>query len=661
MPDSDFTQKDFELINSEFESLMELSLKRCRKESEISTVRKALEFANSALHNVRRRSGAPYILHPIAVAKIVVAEIGLGYKSICAALLHDVVSDSGYTFEDITNLFGEKIGSLVEGLSKIKIVLDSEDRKGVPMSPESAQAENLKRILLTLNDDARVVLIKLADRLHNCRTISDMPEAKRDKILSETMFLFIPLAHRLGLYSIKSEMENIWLQYKEPDSYNELTRRIRESVETNKDAIDNFIGPISGALRRDDFDFVIKTRIKTPYSVWHKMRAKNIPFEQIYDLYAVRIIFNPSSDDPEIERKQAYMIYADILGLYKENPGRRRDWIETPKSNGYEALHSTLMSQTGTWIEVQIRSQRMDDIAEKGIAAHWSYKRGGYASENESKMDKWLARVKEVLANKDFDALELLDIVHSDLVASDIVVYTPKGDQITVPNGATAHDFAYLIHTHIGERAIAAKINMKLAPLSQVLKTGDQVEIITSDTARPYKEWLQYLKTRNAKAKVINYFRDSMMQIVKEGEESYKETLHAMGLSPGHEHLRQLIEYSGINDSEELFFRIGLGLVSPEEFRMALDVTDKGPGKDSGTGMAALKMSGTDEDGILNRITYYLSLVNGLNLRRLELASENGAFSGYLEFTIKDIYCLSDIIKDLKKIDGIQDVVRIDL
>ncbi len=661
MPDSNFTQKDYDLINSEFESLMELSRRRCRKDSEISTVRKAFDFANSALHNVRRRSGEPYILHPIAVARIVVDEIGLGYKSICAALLHDVVSDSGYTFEDITNLFGEKIGSIVEGLSKIKIVLDSEDRKGVPMSPESAQAENLKRILLTLNDDARVVLIKLADRLHNCRTISDMPEAKRDKILSETMLIFIPLAHRLGLYSVKSEMENIWLQYKDPDAYDELTCRIRESVATNKDAIENFIAPISGALRRDDFDFTIKTRIKSPYSVWHKMRTKNIPFEQIFDLYAVRIIFNPSSDDPEIERKQAYMIYADIIGLFKENPGRHRDWIETPKSNGYEALHCTLMSQAGIWIEVQIRSRRMDDIAEKGIAAHWTYKRGGYASENESKMDKWLGRVKEVLANEDFDALELLDIVHSDLVASDIVAYTPKGDQISIPNGATAHDFAYFIHTHIGERAIAAKINMKLAPLSQVLKTGDQVEIITSDTARPYKEWLQYLKTRNAKAKVINYFRGRMAQIAREGEESYREMLHLLGLSPSHENLRRLIDYTHFRDSEELFFRLGLGLVSPEEFRMALDSAGNGTGENADNELFAIRMSGTDEAGILNRITYYLSLVNGLNLRRLELGAGDGIFNGYMEFTIKDIYCLYDIIKDLKKIDGIQNVVRIDL
>ena len=375
-----FTQEDYTLIEQEFEALMTLVSRRCKEDSEIPVIRKAFEFANSAHTGRRRRSGEPYIIHPISVAKIVVGEIGLGYKSITAALLHDVVDNTDYTVDDIRNLFGEKIGSLVEGLSKIKVVLDNGG---------NTRAENLKHMLLTLNDDARVVLIKLADRLHNCRTIEYMPEVKRDKILSETMFIFIPLAHRLGLYSIKSEMENIWLRFKEPEAYRELTRRIEESVSANKDAIDEFIAPISGALRRDDFDFEIKTRIKSPYSVWHKMKAKNIPFEQIYDLYAVRIIFTPSSDDPEVERKQAYMIYADVIGLYKENPGRHRDWIESPKSNGYEALHSTLMSQAGIWIEVQIRSERMDDIAEKGIAAHWAYKKDGYAAEGESSVDRY--------------------------------------------------------------------------------------------------------------------------------------------------------------------------------------------------------------------------------------------------------------------------------
>lgn len=717
-----FTQEDYTLIEQEFESLMTLVSRRCKEDSEIPVIRKAFEFANSAHTGRRRRSGEPYIIHPISVAKIVVGEIGLGYKSITAALLHDVVDNTDYTVDDIRNLFGEKIGSLVEGLSKIKVVLDNGG---------NTRAENLKHMLLTLNDDARVVLIKLADRLHNCRTIEYMPEVKRDKILSETMFIFIPLAHRLGLYSIKSEMENIWLRFKEPEAYRELTRRIEESVSANKDAIDEFIAPISGALRRDDFDFEIKTRIKSPYSVWHKMKAKNIPFEQIYDLYAVRIIFTPSSDDPEVERKQAYMIYADVIGLYKENPGRHRDWIESPKSNGYEALHSTLMSQAGIWIEVQIRSERMDDIAEKGIAAHWAYKKDGYAAEGESSVDRWLSQVQEVLTSEDVDAIEFLDILHSDLVTTDIVVFTPKGDQVSVPHGATAHDFAYHIHSKIGEKAVAAKINRKIAPLSQELRTGDQVEIITSDTARPYKEWLQYLTTRNARSKVIGYFRDERPKIAADGEDIYRASLHAMGLSPSHEYLRLLLEFCQIRDSEEFFFRLGLGLISPEDFRKALDGIDKGTGEDIGRMiisshssdveqyiaadcckpipgdpvigllsengktvlvhkkicdtaqrlMAArgkepialhwiarscpfpvnLKVSGIDRMTMINDVVDYLSVKRKLKINRMQVDASKGLFDAGIELMVNERSDLDEILDGLKRIDGIQDVDRMEI
>lgn len=720
MTDTDFTQRDYELINSEFEALMEVASKRCRHECEIPVIRKAFEFANIAHKGARRRSGEPYIIHPIAVARIVVEEIGLGYKSIAAALLHDVVGNTDYTMDDIRNLFEDSIASLVDGLAKIKNVLDHAER-----------AENIKRILLTLNYDARVVLIKIADRLHNCRTIACMPEDKRDRLLSEAMFVTIPLAHRLGLYTIKSEMENIWLQYTEPDAYKYLTDRISESVNANKDAIEEFIAPISGALRRDDFDFVIKTRIKSPYSVWHKMKAKNIPFEQIYDLYAVRIIFTPTSPDPEVERKQAYMIYADIIGLYKENPGRHRDWIETPKSNGYEALHSTLMSRSGIWIEVQIRSARMDDIAEKGIAAHWAYKRGGYAGENESQIDRWLTQVKDVLSSENVDAIELLDIVHSDLVTSEIVVFTPKGDQITIPYGATAHDFAYYIHTRVGEKAAAAKINRQIAPLSQVLRSGDQIEIITSETARPYKEWLQYLRTRNARTKVIGYFRDQMPQLVSEGESIYRESLHAMGISASHEYLRMLLAYCKVSDSEELFFRIGLGIIGSEDFRKALDGVGKGTGDDlssmiissysgdvsryiaadccrpipgdpiigflsesgktvlvhkktcevaqrnafsagkkavalqwivsGGDFPARISVRGIDRKGVINEIASCLSLDKEVNITGIRFSSDKGILGGSLEVTVKDNAELDKIINDLKQIDGIQDVDRIEI
>ena len=568
---SEFTKDDYRLIDKEYASLMDVARPRLRNEEQVQTVQKAFEFANQAHKNVRRRSGEPYIIHPIEVAKIVVSDIGLGCKSICAALLHDVVEDTGYTVEDIRSLFGDKIASLVDGLTKIKTVLDNEDRKGVTMSTESLQAENFKRILLTLNDDVRVVLIKLADRLHNCRTIEYMPEHKRDKILSETMFIFIPLAHRLGLYGVKSEMENIWLKYKEPEEYKEITEKINRNIAEREKDIDEFIEPIDKALKAAGYSFTIRKRIKTPYSIWYKMHNKHVPFEQIFDLYAVRIVFTPKLDGPQNERDQAYLIFSTITSLYRENVSRRRDWIAQPKNNGYEALHCTLMSHAGVWVEVQIRSRRMDDIAEKGIAAHWAYKKDGYISENDSEMDKWLAQVHDILLSNDVSALELLDIIHKDLVSSEIVVFTPKGEQKSILNGATALDFAYMIHSHIGNSAIAAKINMKLVPLSQPLKSGDQVEIITAANATPKMEWLQFLQTRYARTRVIEYFRSDRDNIAADGKKIYEERLRQMGLKNTHALLKRFMDFNQIRDAEELYFRVGLGVLGPEQFKSIID------------------------------------------------------------------------------------------
>ncbi len=576
---TEFTPDDYKLIHQEFDALLEVATTRCRNMEEVETVQRAFEFANQAHKNVRRRSGEPYILHPIAVARIVVSEIGLGCKSICAALLHDVVEDTGYTVEDISNLFGEKVATLVDGLTKIKTVLDNEDRKGGSSSTESLQAENFKRILLTLNDDVRVVLIKLADRLHNCRTIEYMPEHKRDKILSETMFIFIPLAHRLGLYSVKSEMENIWLRYKEPEAFQRITDRIHRNVASRDKDIDTFIAPIEKALLDAGYRFTIKKRIKTPYSIWYKMRTKRVPFEQIYDLYAVRIIFEPQDNTSQTERNQAYLIFSTITHLYNENVSRRRDWISQPKTNGYEALHCTLMSQTGFWVEVQIRSRRMDDIAEKGIAAHWAYKNDGYITENDSEMDKWLAEVQEILLSDDVSALELLDIIHKDLVSSEIVVFTPKGEQKAIRGGATALDFAYLIHTEIGNKAIAAKVNMRLVPLSHTLKAGDQVEIITAANAHPKMEWISFLQTRYARNRVIEYFRRDFNEIARDGERIFGERIRLMGLQVSKELVRKFLEYSQLNAPDELYFRIGLGLLGPEEFKAIIDEQDMSTGE----------------------------------------------------------------------------------
>ena len=525
---SEFTQQDHEVIARDYADLKEAARKRCTNDEELEIIQKAFEFANEAHKGVRRRSGEPYILHPIAVAKIVVSNIGLGYKSIVAALLHDVVEDTDYTVDDLRNLFGDKVATLVEGLTKIKTVLDNEDKA----QQKSMQAENFKRILLTLNDDVRVVLIKLADRLHNCRTIEFMPEHKRDKILSETMFVFIPLAHRLGLYGVKSEMEDIWLRYKEPEAFHDITAKINRNIHDKDKEINDFIAPIDAALKEAGFRFEIKKRVKTPYSIWNKMNTKGVSFEQIYDLYAVRIIFDPV-EGKETERDMCYHIFSIITGLYKYKSDRVRDWVNSPKNNGYEALHCTLMSHAGIWMEVQIRSRRMNDIAEKGIAAHWSYKKDGFADENESEMDKWIAKVKDILVNPDINALELLDLIHNDLIQTDIFVFTPKGEQKSIEKGATALDFAYSIHTHIGNKAIAAKVNLKLLPLSYVLKTGDQVEIITAENEKPKREWLNFVKTRKAKSLIMDSLKSERQESIKIGKKSKRvrnRTIRQIGI-----------------------------------------------------------------------------------------------------------------------------------
>ncbi|MBQ0024319.1 MAG: bifunctional (p)ppGpp synthetase/guanosine-3',5'-bis(diphosphate) 3'-pyrophosphohydrolase [Bacteroidales bacterium] len=563
-----FTEEDYRLIEKEFDSLKILCRKRCADQQQYDLVLKAFDFANQAHNGVRRRSGEPYILHPIAVAKIVVDEIGLGCKSICAALLHDVVEDTEYTVEDIQRLFGDKIASLVDGLTKIKTALDDTS------STTTLQAENFKRILLTLNDDVRIVLIKLADRLHNTRTIQFMPEYKRDKILSETMYIFIPLAHRLGLYSIKSEMENIWLQYREPDAYRSITEKLNEVLLERGEFIDTFIKPIKEDLDKAGYKYTILKRLKTPYSIWKKMYNKNIPFEQIYDIFAVRIIFEVRPDYSE--RDQCWYIFSMITNRYQYKQDRTRDWVKEPKSNGYEALHLTVMGPGGNWIEIQIRSERMNSIAERGLAAHWLYKQGGADSESDSEIERWLKRVREILESPDANALQFLDDFHMELVNSDIFVFTPKGEQRKLPKGATALDLAYDIHTQIGHHAIAAKVNQRLMPLSQELKNGDQVAIITSESAGPKREWLSFLKTSKAKDMVISALKDSTKDNAKEGMRLLQAELEARGISAMSRVLKKLISYYEVNGGkEELYSKIGIGLIDLSDLDKALKLNEE--------------------------------------------------------------------------------------
>lgn len=558
----EFEEKDYQVIGEAYEKLMASAGKRCKNEEELAVVKRAFEFANEAHKSVRRRSGEPYILHPLAVAQIVVDEIGLGFKSISAALLHDVVEDADYTVEDIKSQFGEKIAELVDGLTKIKNVFNNQsDVAEADDYAKSSQAENFKRILLTLNDDVRVVLIKLADRLHNCRTIEFMPEYKRDKILSETMFIFIPLAHRLGLYSIKSEMENIWLRYNEPGAYKEISERISLNVADKDHNINDFVEPLQKALE-GKFNFIIKKRIKTPYSIWQKMQTKQLTFEQIYDLYAIRIIFEHDSASKDSERDECYHIYSIISSIYKSRQERFRDWVSNSKSNGYEALHCTLMdNRTGMNVEVQIRSRRMDDIAEKGIAAHWAYKQQGYVSDN--KMDKWLARVQETLSNPDYNTAAALEELHKELMIGEIVVFTPKGGQKTIPKGSTALDFAYQVHTEIGNKAIAAKINHKPFALSKILSGGDIVEIITAEDATPQRSYLKFLRTRNARNKVIDWFRQDFTGISEEGRQKCIKDFNMIGIDVTKNYLiARIASRKGFNNADEFLYRYGLGLIT---------------------------------------------------------------------------------------------------
>ncbi len=554
-----FTQEDNELIQREFESLRLASLKRCANQEEYEDVIRAFEFANEAHKGVRRRSGEPYILHPIAVAKIVVEEIGLGYKSIVTALLHDIVEDTEYTVEDLSRLFGPKVASLVDGLTKIKSAMDNKHNSN-KNDEISMQAENFKRILLTLNDDVRVVLIKLADRLHNLRTIGSMPERKKDKILSESIYIFVPLAHKLGLYRMKSEMENIWLQYREPEYYAKITRKIDELIDERGDSIDQFIAPINQSLHYEGYKFTITKRIKSPYSIWKKMEKKGVAFEQIYDLFAVRIIFEPKEGISE--RKQCWDIYSIISEHYRSKMDRIRDWVSVPKSNGYEALHCTLMSPNGNWVEVQIRSDRMNQIAEKGVAAHWSYKG---VNRSETELDNWLAMVREVLENPDVSALEFLDKFHEGLLSSEIYVFTPRGDSKSLPKGATALDFAYYIHSKIGNKAIAAKVNHKLVPLSHELNNGDQIEIITAEAQKPVREWLSFVHTPKAKDLIYEALKADIDDVMSTGQRILEEELSKLGVKVQHRVIRKLLIEYKLNNKDELYTKIATGVVKLDD------------------------------------------------------------------------------------------------
>lgn len=544
MDNENRTIQDDLLIEGEFNALIDEYLKtNHRRKVEIIT--KAFLLAKEAHKGARRRSGEPYILHPIAVARIVCAEIGLGSTSICAALLHDVVEDTEYTVDDIKGLFGEKIAQIVDGLTKISSGMFGEN--------VSAQAENFRKLLLTMSDDIRVILVKIADRLHNMRTLGSMLPAKQYKIAGETMYIYAPLAHRLGLFAIKTELEELSFKWENPEVYNDITRKLESTRAQRADVYEHFAQPAIEKLNTLGIRYEIKAREKSIYSIWKKMQNKGVPFEEIYDIFAVRIIFEC---DPGIdEKKRCWDIYSVITDLYKLRPDRIRDWVSRPKANGYQALHLTVMGPDGQWVEVQIRSRRMDDIAEKGFAAHWKYKEG--AIEEDTELDKWLKTIKEILESPSPNAMDFLDTIKMNLFAQEIFVFTPKGDIRTLAQGSTALDFAYELHSGIGDQAIGAKVNHKLVPLSQKLNSGDQVEILTSKSQSPHPEWLTMVTTAKARTKIEYALRKNKREIVRQGEDMLKNAVKAADMEMSPSVLDKIIDYYKKVNKEELFYAIG--------------------------------------------------------------------------------------------------------
>lgn len=558
-----YSSEDERLIDEAYEDLLRSCTKICKNEEDWNFIKRAFFLAKEAHQGVRRRSGEPYLLHPIAVAKIVIEEIGLGVKSVVASLLHDVVEDTEYTVEDIERIFGPKIASMVDGLTKMS---------GVFNADTSEQAEYFRKVLLTLSDDVRVILIKIADRLHNMRTLGYMPKDKQIKITGETIYLFAPLAYRLGLFPIKSELEDLCMKYRFPEEYEEISRKLQDTESERQEYIDKFCAPIKQVLDKNNIKYEISGRIKSTYSIWTKMQRKQIPFEEIYDLFAIRIVFQalpfPS------EKTQCWQIYSSITDLYAPKPDRLRDWISMPKANGYEALHSTVMGPDGVWVEVQIRTQRMEDIAERGFAAHWKYKQATL-SQNDDAFDSWLKKIRDALNGPNENAVEFLDNFKLSLYTSEITVFTPKGEQRRLPFGATALDFAYDIHTKIGNKAIGAKINHKIEPVTRQIQSGDQIEIITADNSKPKAEWLDIVTTTKAKQAITNFLKRERQNNIERGIAIFEEQLDKYGVTQSGRVLRKVLPAYECANKDEFYSKIGAGIINLDNLEKVLKSNSK--------------------------------------------------------------------------------------
>ena len=735
---------DEEMINQAFHELLNDYLNtKHRKKVEIIT--KAFNFANQAHKGIKRRSGEPYIMHPIAVASIVCNEIGLGSTSICAALLHDVVEDTDYTVEDIENIFGPKIAQIVDGLTKIS--------GGIFGDRASAQAENFKKLLLTMSNDIRVILIKIADRLHNMRTLGSMLPNKQYKIAGETLYIYAPLANRLGLYKIKTELENLSFKYEHPEEYAEIEEKLNATAAERDKVFNDFTAPIRTQLDKMGLKYRILARVKSIYSIWNKMQTKHVPFEEIFDLLAVRIIFEPRNEEEELN--DCFDIYVSISKIYKPHPDRLRDWVSHPKANGYQALHVTLMGNNGQWIEVQIRSERMNDVAEQGFAAHWKYKEGG-GSEDEGELEKWLKTIKEILDDPQPDAIDFLDTIKLNLFASEIFVFTPKGELKTMPQNSTALDFAFSLHTDIGSHCIGAKVNHKLVPLSHKLQSGDQVEILTSKSQRVQPQWEVFATTARARAKIAAILRKERKANQKIGEEILNEFLKKEEIRPEEIVIEKLRRLHNAKNEEELLAAIGskaiiLGEADKNELKekqtsnwkkyltfsfgnnkekqeekepqekekinpkQVLKLTEESlqkkyimaecchpiPGDDvfgyvdendriiihkrqcpvaaklkSSYGnrilatewdthkelsfLVYIYIKGIDNMGLLNEVTQVISRQLNVNIRKLTIETEDGIFEGKIQLWVHDVDDVKTICNNLKKIQNIKQVSRVE-
>jgi len=757
---------DEKMVDDAFQALLDSYL-ASRHRKKVDLITKAFHFARQAHRGVRRLSGEPYIMHPIAVAQIVCSEIGLGSTSICAALLHDVVEDTDYTVEDLENIFGSKIAMIVDGLTKIS--------GGIFGEQASAQAENFKKLLLTMSEDIRVILIKIADRLHNMRTLDSQPANKQYKIAGETLYIYAPLAHRLGLYRIKSELENLSFLFEHPEEFKSIQDKLKATQMQRDELFAQFTAPIEKALKQMGITYEIRERVKTPYSIWQKMQNKHVTFEEIYDILAVRIIFTPAKREEEVN--ECFNIYVAISRLYKSHPDRLRDWLNHPKANGYQALHVTLMSKQGHWIEVQIRSDRMDEIAEQGFAAHWKYKEGEQEeyTEDETELNSWLRTIKEILDDPQPDAMDFLDAIKLNLFASEIFVFTPKGEIKTMPAGCTALDFAFSIHTFLGSHCIGAKVNHKLVPLSHKLQSGDQVEILTSKSQHVQPSWISFVSTAKAKAKIQSILRRQNRDIQKQGEELLGSFLQRNGLEFSYAILDQLAEYHDIRRREDFYQALGekaiiLGekdmdelngkhkkntdnsggwrkyvpfvkprkvedsdqdpqgpdstsqsangsglFIVPEKFnrKKPIFITDNNlhqykfttcchpiPGDDIlgyidnknqieihkracpvanklktsfGNRIldakwdmrrrlyfdATIRISGIDRIGLLNEVTQILSSQLSVNIHKVLITCEEGLFNGTLEISVHDCKDVQAVTDNLKKVEGLKEVIRI--